>query len=155
MIRELISKFNRSLTERRAAPRRRHTALVRIWFDPDVNTERAAELARSSCVLGETVDISECGIGFVVPSIRLKEKYLVGQQRILNIELDLPNGKVFLRALGVRYEKIGIHISTERFMVGVHIIELVGADKEMFEEFLKSIGRRVKVAAAGMELGID
>ena len=156
MIRELISKFNRTIKERRAAPRRRHTALVRVWFDPDVKSEHAAELARSSCVMGETIDISSCGIGFLVPSIRIKEKYLVGQQRILNIELDLPTGKVYLRALGCRYEKVGIHISTERFLVGVQIVEIVGTDKEIFEAFLQSQGnRRVKVAAAGLEFGVD
>ena len=155
MIRELISRFNRSLSERMVAARRRHTALVRVWFDPDTNGERAAELARSSCVIGETVDLSRSGVGFIVPSIRIKEKYLVGQERILNIELDLPTGKVFLRALGCRYEKVGIHISTERFLVGVNIVELSGPDKEVYEAFLRSGGRRIKAPAASLELGID
>jgi hypothetical protein len=135
--------------------RRRHTALVKVWFDPDVVSEREMELAKASCIIGETVDISRTGIGFIVPSIRLKEKYLVGQERKLNMEIDLPTGKVCLKAIGCRYEKVGIHISTERFLVGAHILTLTGEDKENYELFLRNGNRRAKPAAASLELGID
>ena len=136
MIRQLIDKLSRSLAERRASPRRRHKAPIKIWFDPDTNTERAHDDARTACVHGETVDLSRTGIGFVVPSIRVKEKYLVGHERNLNVEIDLPTGKVFMRVIGRRYEKVGVHVSTERFFVGVHILDLSGANKEMYENFL-------------------
>ena len=155
MIRELIAKFNRSLSERMVSSRRRHTAQIKIWFDPDINTERAREAARTACILGETVDISRSGIGFIVPSIRVSEKYLVGQERKLNVEIDLPTGKVFMRVLGCRYEKVGVHISTERFLVGASIQELSGVSKEMYETFLRYGSRRQKGTAAGLELGID
>lgn len=155
MIRELITKLNRSLSDRMVSSRRRHTAPVKVWFDPDVNTERAREIARAACILGETVDISRTGIGFLVPSIRLKEKYLVGQQRNLNLEIDLPTGKVLVRAIGCRYEKVGMHISTERFLVGAQILTLTGSDKEHYELFLKNGNRGMKQAAGTLELGID
>ena len=155
MIRELITRFNRSLSERMVAARRRHTAPIKVWFDADVNSERAQELARTACILGETVDISRSGIGFLVPSIRLKEKYLVGQDRSLNIEIDLPTGKVHLRAIGRRYEKVGIHISTERFLVGAQIMELNDADKENYETFLKNGNRGLKTAPRELTLGVD
>jgi hypothetical protein len=155
MIRELITRFNRSLSERMVSARRRHTAPLKVWFDADVNSERAQELARSACILGETVDISRSGIGFLVPSIRLKEKYLVGQDRNLNIEIDLPTGKVHIRAIGRRYEKVGIHISTERFLVGAEIMSIDDVDKENYETFLKNGNRRLKTAPRELELGID
>jgi len=136
--------------------RRRHTALIRIWFDADDNSNRAQELARAACVLGETVDLSRTGVGFIVPSIRVKEKYLVGQERSLNIEIDLPTGKVRMTAMGRRYEKVGIHISTERFIVGAHILSLEGTDKENYELFLRNGNRRSRThAASRLELGID
>ncbi len=136
MIRELITRFNRSLSERMVSARRRHKAPIKVWFEPDSRSEQACDAARSACICGETSDISRTGIGFVVPSIRLKEKYLVGQQRNLNIEIDLPTGKVFMRAVGCRYEKVGIHISAERFFVGAQILSLSGTDKENYETFL-------------------
>src|SRR5262245_29192719 len=131
MIRELITRFNRSLSERMVSARRRHKAPIKVWFDAEMNTERSREQARAACVLGETIDISRTGVGFLVPSIRIKEKYLVGQERQLNVEVDLPNGKVYMRVLGKRYEKVGVHISTERFLVGAHIISLEGGDREV------------------------
>ncbi len=128
---------------------------MKVWFDPDTNTERARDIARSSCILGETVDLSRTGIAFLVPSIRLKEKYLVGQDRELNIEMDLPTGKVQMKVSGCRYEKVGVDISTERFLVGAHIMSLSGTDKENYENFLKVGSRRMKSAAAGLQLRAD
>jgi len=135
--------------------RRRHAAPVKVWFDPDTKTERAIEAARAACIMGETVDISRSGIGFIVPAIRSKEKYLVGQERPVNVEIDLPNGKVYMRVVGRRYEKVGIHISTERFMVGAEIIELTATDKEIYETFLTNGSRMNKAPRAKLELGID
>lgn len=155
MIRELINRFNRTLRGQMVPARRHHKAPVKIWFDPEINSERAREAARSACILGETEDISRTGIGFVVPVIRLKEKYLVGQDRPLNVEIDLPNGKVYLRALGCRYEKVGVHISVERFLVGANITSLDGADKETYETFLKYGNRRMKNSSRTVELGVD
>lgn len=146
MIRELITRFNRSLSERMVSSRRHHKARVKIWFEPDVNTERARNEALSSCIYGETADISRSGIGFVVPSIRIKEKYLVGQERNLNIEIDLPTGKVLMHAVGRRYEKVGMHISAERFFVGAHILSLTGDDRERYETFLTNGNRGSKAA---------
>lgn len=128
---------------------------MKVWFDPDSNTERALHLAKTQCILGETVDISRSGIAFIVPSIRTQEKYLVGQERGLNVEMDLPTGKVQMRVIGKRYEKVGMHISTERFLVGAQIELLTGADKEMYETFLKAGPRRMKGTANALELGID
>lgn len=153
MIRELINKFNRSLSERMVSLRRQHTAPIKIWFDPEANSEMARDAARAACILGETVDISRTGIAFLVPMIRLKEKYLVGHERNLNVEIDLPTGKVQMRVIGRRYEKVGVHISTERFLVGAQILNLSDMDKDVYETFLKKGNRGMKRTAASMELG--
>ena len=143
MIRELISRFNRSLSEQMVSARRRQVSPIKIWFDPEMNTDLARERARNACIIGETVDLSKTGVGFLVPAIRVKEKYLVGQLRALNVEIDLPTGKVCMRMIGRRYEKVGQHISTERFLVGAEILELRGADREAYEEFLKRPAQRM------------
>ncbi|MBK9215207.1 MAG: hypothetical protein IPM59_06350 [Chloracidobacterium sp.] len=132
--------------------RRDHTAPLKVWFDPDINSEMALERARAACILGETVDISRTGIGFTVPSIRVKEKYLVGHDRILNVEIDLPTGKVYMRAKGCRYKKVGVHISAERFLVGANIVYLDGQDKENYEAFLRFGTRRLDPAARSLEI---
>jgi hypothetical protein len=154
MIRELISRFNRSLSEQMVSARRRQTAPIKLWFDPEMNTELARERARDACITGETVDMSKTGIGFLVPSIRVKEKYLVGQLRALNVEIDLPSGKLFMRLIGRRYEKVGQHISTERFLVGAEILELRGPDKEAYEDFLKRPAGRMPKSTGEVRVGI-
>ncbi len=154
MIRELITKINRSLSEKLVSARRHHTAPIKIWFDPDMNTDRHREAAFNACVLGETVDLSRSGIGFLVPAIRVKEKYLVGQDRNLNVEIDLPNGKVRLRLIGRRYEKVGIHLSMERYLVGAQIVGYEDGSDEAYGHFLKH-GRKARKAAGSLELGID
>lgn len=155
MLRKLISRFNTSLSESMVSPRRKHTAPVKIWFEPEINSERARDLARASCVYGETFDISRSGISVLVPSIRIKEKYFVGHQLTVNVEMELPTGKVHMQVMGKRYEKVGIHISTERFLVGAHITHLEGSDKENYESFLKRGHRGARSAAGSLELGID
>ena len=155
MIRRLISKFHRSLSERMVSVRRHHQAPIKIWFDPDTKTERALEAARAACVLGNTVDISRTGIAFLVPSIRVKEKYLVGHDRMLNVEIDLPAGKINMRVMGKRYEMVGEHSTAERFQVGAHIVEVAGESKENFNTFLRRTGRKTASATGGLELGMD
>jgi hypothetical protein len=154
MIRKLVAKLNRKLSEKMVSARRRYTAPIKIWFEPAVNTERNQEAAKAACVLGETVDMSRTGLAFIVPSIRIQEKYLVGQDRKLSVEIDLPNGKIHLHAIGRRYEKVGQHLSTERFFIGAHITGFDGDNEEAYGHFLKH-GRRARKAAGSLELGID
>ncbi|MBK7394312.1 MAG: PilZ domain-containing protein [Chloracidobacterium sp.] len=155
MIRELINKFNRSLSGKMISSRKGHQAPIKIWFDPDIKTERALEAARAACVLGHTVDISRTGIAFLVPSIRVKEKYLVGHERMLNVEIDLPSGKINMRVMGKRYEMVGEHSTTERFHVGAHIVEVAGESKENFNSFLRKGNRKTGLPSVGLELGSD
>jgi hypothetical protein len=138
MIRELITRLNRAVSEKLVAPRRGCNAPMKVWFDPDAPTERAADAARAACIMGEMTDVSKSGVAFLVPFIRVKEKYLVNQERILNIEIDMPAGKVHMRAVGKRYEKVGMHTSVERFYVGAEIVSLTGSSKEIYDHFLKN-----------------
>lgn len=86
---------------------------------------------------GETADVSETGIGFIVSAIRIKEKYLVGQERRLNVELDLSGQKIRMQVQGVRYERVGIHLSTERYLIGAQIVEINEEDKEAYDHLLR------------------
>jgi hypothetical protein len=103
---------------------------------------------------GETYDLSESGIAFVVSSIRVMENYLVGQDRILIAELDLPGGKIKMKVIGRRYEQVGVHLSTEKYLVGAEIIEIGSSDREAYDHFLKYGKTRTK-ASAQMQFEAD
>ncbi len=94
-------------------------------------------------IRGETKDLSKTGIAFIVPSIRIREYYLVGASRPLNVEVDLPNGKIRMQMVGMRYEQIGIHDSVSDFLVGAKITKMDKADREVFEDFLQ-LGKMAK-----------
>lgn len=88
-------------------------------------------------ITGETKDLSHSGIAFVVPSVRIKENYLVGEGRVLNAELDLPNGKIMLKIVGQRYERVGEQISTARYLIGASIKDMTDENREAYEDFLR------------------
>jgi len=153
MLRELISRFNRSLTKSVVSFRKSYHAPIKVWFEPDRLTGSLPASNENISAMGETKDLSRTGVAFLMSSIRIKEKYLVGQDRILNAELDLPSGKVRMQLLGKRYERVGKHISIEKFLIGAQIVKMTADNREAYEQFLKYAGRRKKGAGSlGLEI---
>ena len=128
---------------------------MRVWFEPEINSPHNQEIAKNMAMPGETVDLSRTGIAFLVSSIRDKERYLVGQERKLNVEIDLPSGKVTMQVVGRRYEKVGVHLSMEKFLVGAHIVRLESESNAAFDHFLRNGAGRRKSTPGSLELGID
>lgn len=153
MIRKLISKFNKSITERVVSARHKYEVPIKIWIEPDRVTGRLQKPVEHLTISGETKDLSKTGIAFIVPAIRLREYYLVGENRTLNAELDLPGGKIQMQIVGQRYEQVGQHISESRFLIGATIIRIGAQEREAYEEFLHLGKKRGKTK--GFELGID
>ena len=152
MIRKLVSKFNKSLMERVVSPRKKYEVPIKIWFEPERRTGNLKMPVENLVMTGETKDLSKSGIGLIVPAIRIHENYLVGGGRILNAEIDLPSGKIQMQIVGMRYEEIGQHISSSRFLVGARITNMSDDDREAYEYFLRHGDKRKKGSFA---LGID
>ncbi len=136
MLRELIAKFNRSMAERVVAIRYKRAVPIKISFEPNGNTERMDAPPKIIYIMGETVDMSYTGIAFVVASIRVKEDYLVGAGRRLNAEIDLPSGKISMKVVGRRYERMDDQISAARYLIGASIEEITDEDREAYDGFL-------------------
>jgi hypothetical protein len=156
MLRELASRFSVSLIQRRSSVRKSFQAPVKVWFAPEKNLHN---LTSTSCddmfVSGEMVDISETGIAFIVASIRIKEKYLVGQERVLKVEIDVAGKKIHMRVLGKRYERVGIHDSTERYLVGAHITEMSPEDRQRYDYVLKNGKKLLRASGVpSLEMGV-
>jgi hypothetical protein len=153
MIRKLISKFNKSITERVISARHKYEVPIKIWIEPDRATGRLQKPVEHLTISGETQDLSKTGISFIVPAIRLREYYLVGENRTLNCELDLPAGKIKMQIVGQRYEQVGQHLSVSKFLIGALIQRMGGEEREAYEAFLQFGKKRGKTK--GLELGID
>ena len=155
MLRELVSKFSVSLIERRASVRKKYELPVKVCFAPEKNPNNVTRTCEDLFLSGATVDLSETGIAFVVSSIRIKEKYLVGQERVLNVELDLAGKRICMQVLGKRYERVGIHASTEQYLVGATITDMSADDRQKYEYFLKNGKKLLKTAGVpALEMGV-
>ncbi|MCY7377491.1 MAG: hypothetical protein LH472_16155 [Pyrinomonadaceae bacterium] len=152
MLRNLIAKFNKSMSARVASMRHKREVAIKVSFEPTGKTGRL-DATRNLFIAGETADLSGSGIAFTVASIRVKENYLVGEGRVLNAELDLPNGKVSMQIVGQRYELIGEHLSTERYLIGASIVQMSDENRAAYEDFLR-IGASVPRNTGELKFGI-
>lgn len=155
MIRKIINKFSRSLSERMVSPRRAYAAPMRVWFEPRVDDQRNRDLARNAAVAGETVDLSRTGIAFLTPAIRIQEKYFVGHELTLNVEIDLPGGRIEMKVLGCRYEKSEIHLSVDRYLIGAKIVSMSDNAREAYENFVRFGSRRKSPQARAVKANTD
>lgn len=155
MLRELVSRFSVTWVERRASLRKKFQVPVKVCFAPEKNPNNVTRTCEDLFLAGETVDLSDTGIGFLVASIRIKEKYLVGQERLLNVELELAGKKVRMQVLGKRYEPVGIHDSTERYLVGAAITDMSPEDRQKYEYFLANGKKLLKTSGVpAFEMGV-
>jgi hypothetical protein len=142
MIRKLVSRLNRSVTKQIVAQRRELHLPVKISITPDRATGRlngTPTTPEPLSIRGETKDLSKTGIAFIVSAIRIKEYYLVGENRPLNAEIDLPDGtKLKMQVVGQRYEQINIHDSVSEYFIGAKITQMSEAEREVYEDYLKN-----------------
>ena len=90
MIRSLVTKLTGLIAERSHSPRKKYAAPVKLWFERESGRLIHTSTADGLFMSGETIDLSKTGIGIMVSGIRMKEHYIVGQNRVLNVEIDLP-----------------------------------------------------------------
>ena len=149
MIRKWTNKFRTTVSKHNIPRRKELRVPVKISIEPDLSTGSLQLPLKNIFIRGETADLSRSGIAFIVDTIRLKENYLVGEGRILNAEVSLPNGIIKTQLMGTRYKQIGKHVSTTKYLIGAKILKMSAGDKRTYEECLKS-----KRAASG-ELEFD
>jgi hypothetical protein len=85
------------------------------------------------------LDLSERGLALVVPAIRLGEHHLVGENRSLNVRLELPDGPVEMQVAPVRYESLEEHETETGYLIGARILTMTEADRARFSEYLASL----------------
>ncbi|MEO8072904.1 MAG: PilZ domain-containing protein [Acidobacteriota bacterium] len=153
MIREFFAQFNKTLAKRVVSSRYSYQVPIKLTFEQENKTGRLKMPKIPLYINGETKDLSQSGIGFMVSSIRLQENYLVGEDRVLNAELDLPNGKISMKVVGRRYEQLGEPTSSGKFLIGAKILEMSDEHKEFYEHFLINGGKLTQGKV--LKFGVD
>lgn len=149
MLRNWAARFSKSISKRNSSRRMETSVPIKLTVEPDKNTGPLNPPATGLTITGKTSDFSRSGIGFIVSCIRLREFYLVGEGRMLNAEISLPNGVVRMKILGTRYEQTGQHLSVTQYLIGAKIVEIADKDMDTYEEFLS--GRRERGGALHLE----
>lgn len=151
MIRSLMTKITGFIAEQSHSPRRKCQLPVRVWFEPIRTPGIHTSTSDNIFLSGETIDLSKTGIAFAVSAIRIRENYLVGQERILNMQIDLPDGPITLQVIGRRYEREEIDNHVEKYIIGAEITRLENEERKRYLHFLRFAGNRRGPASAGVE----
>jgi hypothetical protein len=155
MIRDAVLKVTKTIAEFRASARKKYRVPAKVWFEPQKDLLNFKSPNLGMYLLGRTLDLSDSGMSLLVPAIRIKEDYLVGQDRTLNIELDLVGRKVRMTAIGRRYEPTESEITDDKFLVGIEIVEFRDEDRKTYQHFLNNGNKILKSMSSSMEFGLD
>jgi hypothetical protein len=130
-------RFSTPPDERRGAPRyelqieaRMSSVLV---FEQESDDDADNEMLM---VMGYTRDISESGLGLVVPEGSVDEEAVVG--KTFHTVLGLNTGSLDIEARAVRCERL----ETEKgYLIGGHITNMSGRDRVLFLQYLYMLSR--------------
>lgn len=134
-LRTIASRLREFVGNRRRAPRRHVRLAVFVsLLDPAPGAPPAGGVA------GHTRDVSESGLGVVIPAIRLGDRYLVGDGVTLRLTLKLGEQSARLYGTPVRYERLdeGPDGQTDPgFLLGIRLTE--DGDRALLADYLKSL----------------
>lgn len=101
-----------------------------------------------------TEKISRNSISFVVPNIRFNDANLAGEGRVLNIELELPNGNVKLEVVGEHYERFGKRTSLAQYIIEAKIVYINSLEEGVYKHYLRYGEKTEKVKRENFAFGV-
>ena len=140
-----MAEFTRSVVSRlrQYMGDRRHSARYSVRLKFCLSLASPARMLngnrRISTVEGHTLDIAESGLALIVPAITLGEHHLVGENRSLQVKLELPTGPVEMQVTPVRYERLDEHKTETGYLIAVKILTMSDADRASFNDYVKTL----------------
>lgn len=130
LLRSIANRLRGYVGDRRRAPRHR----ARL---PVVVSLLDARTGAPPTVTGHTCDLSQSGLGLVLPSIRIGGRYLAGEGQTLRITLKLPASTARLYGTPVRYERL--EGDSAGYLVGVRLTDTDEQDRAALADYLKTL----------------
>lgn len=132
-LRRIASRLRELVADRRRSPRHRVSLPVSVSL---LGAEASAEPV---LVQGRTRDVSEDGLGVVLPHVRVGGRYLVGDSVTLRITLKLPEAYARLYGTPVRHEKLDADGADAGFFVGIRLTDTDERDRTLFVNYINSL----------------
>lgn len=132
LLRSIAGRLRHIVGDRRRAPRH----LVRLAVVVSLLEERAGA---PPTLAGHTRDVSSTGLGVVLPSIRVGERYLAGEGQTLRVVLRLPDAQVRLYATPVRYERFDPGDAEAGYLIGLRLTGGDERDRAAYDTYLSTL----------------
>jgi hypothetical protein len=88
---------------------------------------------------GHTIDLSANGMALIVPAITLDEHHLVGENRSLRVQLEMPSGPVEMQVSPVRYERLEEHKGETGYLMAVKIVKMSEEDRSRYSSYVSTL----------------
>ena len=138
--RTIVSRLRKFVGDRRRSTRH----LVRLVFSLSI-VSPAKSLTGSRRIVsmdGHTFDLSANGMALIVPAITLDEHHLVGENRSLSVQLELPSGPVEMQVRPVRYERLEEHKIETGYLIAVKIVKMSDEDRARYSDYVATFLQR-------------
>ena len=135
--RTIVARLRKFFGDRRRSRRQRARLELSISI-----ASPAKSLTGSKRIIsmgGHTLDLSANGIAFIVPAITLGDHHLVGENRRLNVQLELPVGPVEMQVVPVRFERLDEHKSETGYLIAVKIVGMSDEDRATYAEYVSTL----------------
>jgi hypothetical protein len=137
LVRSMVARMRVYIGNRRRARRYRRSVRFTVSiFDAKLSRE---QLEHAPYLEGDTSDLSQSGLGLIVPAIRINDRYLTATDQTLHLLLELPSGRVEMRVAPVRYEQLERAGAASGYLIGVRISGMSDDDRARFEDYLRQL----------------
>ncbi|HYO63598.1 MAG TPA: PilZ domain-containing protein [Pyrinomonadaceae bacterium] len=135
-----IARLRKYIGERRAAPRyvtrlEKSVTVYVYLLDP----KTGAETGRGARLVGYTRDVSETGLGVILPEVRVAGRSIVREGRELRLLVGIPHEPVEMQAAVVRHVRLEKGELDGGYLVGVHITSMGEADRARYAKYLSKL----------------
>jgi hypothetical protein len=140
-----MAEFTRTIVSRlrQYVGDRRHSTRQRVRLNLSLSLASATKglngTRRISSLEGHTLDLSANGLALIVPQITLGEHHLVGENRSLNVKLQLPGGPVEIEASPVRYQRLEEDHADTGYLIALKIVRMPDDDRARFSEYVATL----------------
>src|ERR1700682_900121 len=137
LARSVVSHLRRFVGDRRQA--KRQTARLAFTLSLVGPAIRLNGSRPNAGLKGHTLDVRLNGLALIVPTMLGGEHHVIGENRELKIELELPQGPVAMQVLPLRYESLEEHQKETGYLIGAKIIEISERDRERFTNYVTGL----------------
>lgn len=135
--RTIVSRLRQIMGDRRHARRQQTSLPFTLSISSPAKSLNGAK--RVNSLLGHTLDLSRNGMALVVPAIRIGQYHLIGENRSLDVKLELPDGPIEMQVIPIRYETLEEHKSETGYLIGVKITKIAEEDRAALTAYYSTL----------------